>query len=454
MGNVGGFSFEKPLKQKMAERAKALLRKIRLKPSTTLWVSRTAIFVLLGLISAQTASSALLWYAKHVKASSGLQLTQSYLQGSESPDAGKFITIDHAGNMYLYSQATSTVRKYDSTGTYAGQVGASGSGPGEYGSVSGMAVDSTNNLYVLDADNLRVVKFSSSGSYSGTTWGSYGSDVGQFGSFGSIAISSTDYIYITDLGNSRVQKFDTAGEFKIAWGSAGSGSGQFSYPYGITTDSSGAVYVSEGLSGRIQKFGPSGGAPTLTWTVPGVWGGYMATGPSDNIHVTSLNAKTIYRYNTAGSLQNSWGGSGSGAGTFGGSYFDGTIATDGSGNVYVADYWNYQLQKFSATGSYLGIFQGSGTAVAVTDVAVDSSGYLYTVMAHSLKKTRISDGRLMWVVGSSRSSDPGLFSYPEAVDVSPDGSYVYVLDWGGNGRVEKFTSDGVFCFHLGCGGSR
>ncbi len=417
----------------MADKAKLLLQRFHLKPSTTLKVSKGAVFVLLAMISIQTVAGGLLWYAKQIRAASGLQHVKSYAEGDGS---GKIIAADSQNNFYVFDLSDYVVKKYDAGGNLLGQVGASGSDPGQYANVSGMATDSSGNLYVLDSGNNRVIKYSSNGSYSGTSWGSYGTGDGEFGSLGSIAISSADDIYIVDAGNSRIQRFNSSGGFVNKWGSAGSGAGQFNYPYGITTDSTGSVYVSEGFSGRVQKFGAAGGAPTATWT-PGGWGGYMARGPGDVIYVTSLGGLVIRSYNTSGILQNSWGGSGGGAGTFSGPYLDGTLALDTSGNVYVADYGNAHIQKFTAAGSYVGVYIGRGKASGVQDVATDGSGgNIYQVGNGYLRKIRRSDGKLVFSTSITGSS----------VDVSPDGNYVYVLASGWadpNARVTKLTSSGT-----------
>jgi hypothetical protein len=418
----------------MADKAKTLLQRLHLKPSTTLKVSKTAIFVLLGLISIQTVAGGLLWYAGKIRAASGLQYVQSFAEGN---GATKVIARDSQNFIYAYDFSSSSIKKYSTTGDAVGQIGQNGSGDGEYGDVTGMAFDSLDNLYVLDSGNGRVLKYGANGSYSGVTWGSFGSNDGEFSSLTSIAVSPSNEIYIVDGGNSRVQRFNSSGGFIGKWGSSGSGSGQFTYPYGITTDSTGSVYVVEGFSGRIQKFGAAGGAPTASWTLGGNWGGYMATGPGDRIYVTSLNGKFVREYNTGGTLQNTWGSSGSGSGTFGGSYLDGTIAVDSNGNVYVADYGNAHIQKFTAGGVYTGVYTGRGIASQVRDVATDGvGGNIYEVGGGNLRKIRRSDGRLLMSMSIAGS----------AVDVSPDGSFVYVLSQGWsdpNSRMTKLTSEGV-----------
>src|SRR5207244_11663542 len=54
------------------------------------------------------------------------------------------------------------------------------------------------------------------------------------------------------------------------------------------------------------------------------------------------------------------------------------LATDGSGHVYVADYFNDRIQKFDASGTLLAIWgspgSGNGQFSAPSGVATDGSG--------------------------------------------------------------------------------
>jgi len=73
-----------------------------------------------------------------------------------------------------------------------------------------------------------------------------------------------------------------------------------------------------------------------------------------------------------------WGSFGSGDGQFNVAV---GVATDGSGNVYVADSRNYRIQKFDASGTFLytwGKFgSGDGQFNPPFGVATDGSGNVY-----------------------------------------------------------------------------
>src|SRR4051794_13574677 len=59
------------------------------------------------------------------------------------------------------------------------------------------------------------------------SWGSAGSGPGQFASPTGIAVDSQGRVLVMDTNNARVQRFTTAGGFIDAWGAAGTGDGQF-----------------------------------------------------------------------------------------------------------------------------------------------------------------------------------------------------------------------------------
>src|SRR6185295_9898658 len=191
----------------------------------------------------------------------------------------------------------------------------------------GIATDSSGNVYVADSGNNRIQKFDSSGSFL-AKWGSFGSGDGQFNGPQGIATDSSGNVYVADSANSRIQKFDSSGSFLAKWGSFGSGDGQFNSPRGIATDSSGNVYVADSANSRIQKFDSSGSFQS-TWG----WG--------------VLDGSSAFQICTS-SCQAGLGGSGDGQFNV-----PERLATDPSGNIYVADHNSNRIQKFDSSGNFL-----------------------------------------------------------------------------------------------------
>jgi hypothetical protein len=119
------------------------------------------------------------------------------LGGGEPQPEYEFSTVGHAavtrGGMLFLSMregSASVIRRYDPNGRFIGTVGRSGSGPGEYRSVEGMAMVGDTLLVVLDVGNRRVVLFDTAG----IARGSFGVEARSFAPRKSLAITSGDLI--------------------------------------------------------------------------------------------------------------------------------------------------------------------------------------------------------------------------------------------------------------------
>jgi DNA-binding beta-propeller fold protein YncE len=141
-------------------------------------------------------------------------------------------------------------------------------------------------------------------------------------------------IYVADFYGQRVQQLKPDGAFIRQWGMTGRTShevGGFYYPTDVALDRAGNVYMADGYGNRIQVFGPGG-------TFLRKWGGPLARG--------------IY-------------------GPFNGWFTTVTsIVSDGQGNLFVADFYNHRVQKFTADGTYLTSFGDKGTGPGQFDHAI------------------------------------------------------------------------------------
>jgi tripartite motif-containing protein 71 len=234
---------------------------------------------------------------------------------------------------------------------------------GLYRFPTGIAIDKDGNVYVADSWNDRIQKFSSDGTFI-TKWGSRGSGDGEFRFPTGIAIDKDGNVYVADFSNDRIQKFSSDGTFITKWGSSGSGDGEFLRPYYIGIDaSSNSVYVSDFSNSRIQKFS-SDGTFITKWGSRGYDDGQFGTGDGTfftgptgiaidkdgNVYVADFSNDRIQKFSSDGTFITKWGSSGSGDGEF---RFPTGIAIDKDGNVYVADSWNDRIQKFSSDGTFI-----------------------------------------------------------------------------------------------------
>jgi hypothetical protein len=67
---------------------------------------------------------------------------------------------DRRGRYYLISTYSTTVKVFDSTGTYLTSIGRTGGGPGEFRRISAIAIDEGDTLHVFDYDLGRLTVFS------------------------------------------------------------------------------------------------------------------------------------------------------------------------------------------------------------------------------------------------------------------------------------------------------
>ena len=190
-----------------------------------------------------------------------------------------------------------------------------------------------------------------------TQWGTPGTGTGQFENFNDLAVGAGGQVYVTD--NHRVQRFDANGTFLSTWGIFGTAVGQFSTPHGVATDAAGNVYVADRGNHRVQKFGPDGSFQRM-------WGWNVQSGTGDTFQVCTAPPCFIGR-------------AGSGAGQF---FSPEGIAVDSAGNVYVSEFANNRVQKFTSDGAMTGVSWGSvGTADGQfqrpTALAVDAAGSVY-----------------------------------------------------------------------------
>src|ERR1035438_475343 len=126
----------------------------------------------------------------------------------------------------------------------------------------------------------------------------------------------------------------------------------FVYPIGIATDSAANIYVADKVSNTIRKISPTG----VVTTVAGTAG---VSGHADGIGKDASFAGPV------------------------------AVATDSTGNVYVADYGNYTIRKiapngvvttFAGAAGVAGNADGSGASASFTtpySIATDSAGNVF-----------------------------------------------------------------------------
>jgi hypothetical protein len=357
------------------------------------------------------------------------------------------------------------VREWGIEGTSGGQLNAS----------YDVEVASSGDVYVADLNNHRMQTYSASGAFL-RTWGwgvADGSNAfqictsscqvgipgagdGQFNDPRRVAVDAGGNVYVSDIYNHRIDKFSSSGTFLLTWGWGvddgsnafqictsscqagihGSGDGQLWTPQGVAVDSSGNVYVADWNNDRVQEFSSSG-AFLRTW-------GWGVDDGSNAFQVCTSSCQA--------------GISGAGDGQFDG---PATLTIDSSG-VFVADYYNRRIDKFSSSGTFLrtwgwGVDDGSnafqicisscqagipgagdGQFNGLSGLATDSAGNVYIADWINDRVQKFAGWGAFGTKWGSTGSGPGEFAAPDGVAVDSSGA-IYVAD-SSNQRIEVFCN--------------
>ena len=170
------------------------------------------------------------------------------------------------------------------------------------------------------------------------------SDPGRVAYAWDVAVGPDGNVYVTDGNASRVVVFTADGEYVRTI------SGHMVNPLGVDVDDDGAVYVSS-TNNTVSKFAADG---TFVFEVPthALHYGYgiAVDDASGHIYVADTHQSRVVRLAADGSYLSTWGSPGSGPGQFNNLY---GIAVDDEGVVYVPDFGNNRIQKFTSNGTFI-----------------------------------------------------------------------------------------------------
>ncbi|MBV9503375.1 MAG: hypothetical protein JO323_00050 [Acidobacteriia bacterium] len=354
------------------------------------------------------------------------------------------ITVDSAGDYYIADTGNDRIRKVDTKGnisTFAGNgtIGFSGDGStaanAELNQASGVAVDGQGNLYIADTWNNRIRKVTSSGTIStvaGNGAVSYSGDGGpasriQLNGPAGVGLDSAGNLYISDSRNRvvRVAKQNVV---------ASVGGGSLVFPRGIASDSAGNVYIADQQGNRVERIGTDG---TLSNFAGNGTAGYAGDGSA--AANAELNAPTA-------------------------------VATDGAGNVYIADFGNNVIRKVGSSGTITTVagnafqgYSGDGGPAAQASLrgpqalAADAGGNLYIADAGNNAIRKVTpDGNIRTIAGNGSagfSGDGGPASSaqitnPAGLTVDELGDLFFI---DGTSRVRQINTSGTIATIAGNG---
>ena len=424
------------------------------------------------------------------------------------------IAVDGAGNLYVADSWNHTIRKITSGGivsTFAGTAGASGNANGNGSAAQfyypyGVAVGG-GNLYVADTWNCTVRKITSTGVVTtvagmpGVPGGANGTgSAAQFNYPYGLAASSTGTVYVADSSNNEIRKITSAGAVSTLAGSAttdnggqGSSNGtgrtaRFDYPNGVAVVGT-TVYVADTYNSTIRKVTSTGVVTTFAGTAAAS-GSANGTGSvarfylpfgvaadkAGNLYVADTYNSTIRKVTSAGvvtTLAGTPGVPGSADGTGSAARFRNpyAVAVDGTGNVYVADTYNFTVRKITPAGVVTtlagvagggGYIDGTGSGARFGysyGIAVDNAGNVYVTDNSQQTVRKITPvGAVKTLAGSpgvAGSADGtgsiARFNAPYGIAVD-SANNMYVSEYN-NQLIRKITPAGVVTTLAGVAGS-
>lgn len=317
-------------------------------------------------------------------------------------DLPRGVAADNSGNIYIASANNHTIQKLAPAGvltTLAGREGIIGSADGtgsaaRFNNPWGVATDGSGNVYVADTGNHMIRKITPAGevtTLAGLVLSAGNADgIGKAARFNTphgVATDSSGNLYVADTYNNTIRKITPAGSVTTLAGLAGTagsadGNGRaarFSSPWGVTTDSSGNIYVADRLNATIRKITPEGTVTTLA-------GLARSSGKADGIGSAARFVSPA------------------------------AVATDGTGNIYVADTSTDSIRKITPEGvvsTLAGLGGNTGSVDATrsaarfsypSGVAIDSRGDVYVADAGNKAIRKITPARAVTTV--ARSTEP------------------------------------------------
>ena len=370
-----------------------------------------------------------------VKTLGGPQHSEIYPGGLETSAIDNTLVVADTGNNQIV--------KYDQTGNQIWRIGSWGAGVGQFDNPRDVGVDSLGNVLVIDTRNSRIVKLDKDGSWLSTYDGAGTSLQINFPVGGSVtnnvlyvadtgrkrvlAVSTTDWSVVREVikndpnGSNTCQSFfdirdadaDSAGNIYVAgysfnqiakvtpggacsfWGSTGGGSGQFRTPYGVRVAhdpvlDQDVLFVADALNFRVQEFTLNGNYLTQ-FGVEGT--------PGQQGTITTMRRVAV--------------------------------ATDGTGDVWTADLWGFQVERYDrgqgvsydwaqSIGAPLGASSDTSVFHEPRQIGIGPDGILNMIDTVHHRFVRMdSDGHIQQICGerASEGSTLGKFNWPRGLKV-------------------------------------
>ncbi len=314
------------------------------------------------------------------------------------------VAADDSGNVYIADYFNNAVRRVSHAGiitTIAGTGAAGYNGDNmpataaQLNGPMGVTLDGSGNIYIADKFNERIRKIDVDGNI--TTVAGTGNH-GGYNGYGynnegpataanltypaSVALDCSGNMYIADMGSETVRKIDADGNIHCFAGTYAGGyngdgiaatSSQLNLPTCVLADCSGNVYIADAWNNRVRKVTTDGNITTIAGngaaaysgdggpaTAAALWIPHGITFDAcGNLYICDWQNNSVRLLSTDGNITTFAGSNARGYDGDGGAkdasqlYLPASLAIDGLGNIYIADYGNNVIRAIGATDSSL-----------------------------------------------------------------------------------------------------
>jgi hypothetical protein len=382
---------------------------------------------------------------------------------------GRLYVVDFANNRVQRCTSSNPWTAWTCT-TFFGETGVPGSDLTHMGWAVGLGIDSADNIFLADGSNGRVLKCNTSG-ICAVFVASGGGDNTTFSFLVDVEADSSGDVYIVDEHNHRVQKFNSAGVYQATIGVSHvpylTNATRMNNPWGVAVAPDGSIYYTENTGYRLVKLNAAG---VKQWSVgqAGVFGndnghfdrleGNPAVGAAGRLHVPDTGNNRVQIFNPNGTYFDTLG-TGGGQGDYQFNCPAGVAINPTNGDIVVADKCNNRVQVFTSGQVYkatLGVTAQAGSDnyhfAAPWGVAVDASGDIYVADFDNFRvqKCALIPGSYTCSTFAGAGTDyNGDFSHvrPVSVAVGSDGLVYVADDWGS--RVQVYSPLGEYLTTIG-----
>ena len=351
------------------------------------------------------------------------QLTTAASNGACSFSNIRDVDADDEGNMYVANYLMNNVLKLDPDGICLATWGVKGNGPGQFKNPYGVrvatdGVDGAERVFVADSNNSRVQVFDTDGTFV-DEFGQFGAEnvAGRFTALRRVAVSPDGDLWGADLWGFSIEHADASGLHTDPGGAYTfadsvprtyqpapfASDAVFNEVRQVAFDADGAMLAMDGVNQRIVKIDPATGDLLPFGAEP--WCG-----------------------------KRGWEN-----GAF--NWPRGVAVDSATGNIWVADTKQSQLQVFTSACSFVAKIPGTSSSdkfnwpYAIAARASDGTIWVADTKNNRIKVYSAATRQLLATFGT-KGSGVGQFNAPRSVAIDPVTGNVLVADANNNRIVE------------------